>query len=365
MASFLCLEFNRRMGKRMRLRVTLLSAVAACLVLSGCGTSGFVPWQMTSFAYLEDVISPFTVAVRTAPHARTQSLVHSQATTTSVQPFAGLSLTLQSGNFDLYLYNAETGVSEKLNSVSADFANVQLSPDGTKLVLSAYDTTTNCDGGGCPQIYVFSVNTQRSLISYQQITSSEDGGYFVDASISPDGSLVGFDDDDGNIYVLASDGSQTVQPLSLSNANFYAELPVILPDNQTVLFSGQASGSNYMIYSVGITGGTATALTTGGTHGDYMPTVSADGTRMAFARDDSGYSNIWQMELPSGTPQQLTAATDYLNAEPLYFNGKLLYIANPAGDYNFNVYQMNYDGTDSEQLTTATTLAMFNAWWGD
>jgi Tol biopolymer transport system component len=74
----------------------------------------------------------------------------------------------------------------------------------------------------------------------------------------------------------------------------------VSPDGQTIAFDLLGD-----LYTMPITGGTATRLTSGMGH-DMQPRFSPDGERIVFVSDRSGDNNLWLMPAGGGEPTQLS-----------------------------------------------------------
>ena len=85
----------------------------------------------------------------------------------------------------------------------------------------------------------------------------------------------------------------------------------VSPDGQTIVFDMLGD-----LYTVPITGGTATRLTSGLAH-DMQPRFSPDGKRVVYISDQSGDDNVWIMSLDGKDTLQLTKGidNDYLSPE--------------------------------------------------
>ena len=85
----------------------------------------------------------------------------------------------------------------------------------------------------------------------------------------------------------------------------------VSPDGQTIVFDLLGD-----LYTIPITGGTATRLTHGIAH-DMQPRFSPDGTKIVFVSDRSGDDNVWILPLDGGEPYPLTTGVDatYLSPE--------------------------------------------------
>ena len=85
----------------------------------------------------------------------------------------------------------------------------------------------------------------------------------------------------------------------------------VSPDGRTIVFDLLGD-----LYTVPITGGEATRLTSGIAH-DMQPRFSPDGSRVVFVSDRSGDENVWILTLADGHARPLTkgVASGYLSPE--------------------------------------------------
>ena len=85
----------------------------------------------------------------------------------------------------------------------------------------------------------------------------------------------------------------------------------VSPDGQTIVFDLLGD-----LYTIPITGGTATRLTHGIAH-DMQPRFSPDGRTIVFVSDRSGDENVWLIDAAGGEPYPLTTGKDatYLSPE--------------------------------------------------
>jgi Tol biopolymer transport system component len=85
----------------------------------------------------------------------------------------------------------------------------------------------------------------------------------------------------------------------------------VSPDGQTIAFDLLGD-----LYTIPISGGTATRLTSGLAY-DMQPRFSPDGKQLAFVSDRSGDDNVWLLDLASGAVRPLTTGVDagYLSPE--------------------------------------------------
>ncbi len=149
--------------------------------------------------------------------------------------------------------------------------------------------------------------------------------------------------------------------LSLAAAASAADSPLwmrhsaISPDGKTIAFCYQGD-----IFTVPVSGGTATQLTTNPAY-DSRPVWSPDGASIAFASDREGSLDVYIMSAQGGTPKRLT--TNSGSETPLAFrdNGTILFQASEmpsAGDIQFpssqfpQVYSVSVNGGRPQMFTS-------------
>src|SRR5688572_19796987 len=79
----------------------------------------------------------------------------------------------------------------------------------------------------------------------------------------------------------------------------------VSPDGRTIAFDllGQ-------LYTIPITGGSATRLLPDGFQWDECPRYSPDGSKIAFVSDRGGVSDVWMMTTNGGEPRRVTDLAD-------------------------------------------------------
>jgi Tol biopolymer transport system component len=99
----------------------------------------------------------------------------------------------------------------------------------------------------------------------------------------------------------------------------------VSPDGQTIVFDLLGD-----LYTMPITGGAATRLTSGMSH-DMQPRLSPDGERIVFVSDRSGDNNIWLMPAAGGEPTQLSKGVGSRFASPEWTpDGKYVLVSRAA-----------------------------------
>src|SRR5215203_649577 len=82
------------------------------------------------------------------------------------------------------------------------------------------------------------------------------------------------------------------------------------------------------------------------------PTLSPDGKRLFYLTNVTGTSQVWMIDLPGGTPKQITNYED--NVSFVRFSPKgegAVFGKAHGGDENTQFFWMKPDGTDSKELT--------------
>jgi Tol biopolymer transport system component len=333
------------------------------LVCAGCGSDKHSTSTGTSdFVYLYDN-SSYNATGSGAKAGRTHAHPSQSRTHHPTQLAASSASDIASGTVDLYYYDATTQTSTQLNTASSYFCNVQLSNDGTKLLISAEDTET----GDC-QLYLADAKYQ----TINKLTTDADDHY--DASISPDGTIIAYDDWDGDLYTLPAAGGTPTELTITGVGGGYS--PVFTPDNKHIVFEGCENACN--IYIVSASGGAATQLSQG-TYWDGVPAVSPDGTKVVFDREavSNGYTR--DIAIISINGESTSSPATILSTDssvsggswaPMFAgSGKLLFQSwkpNSDTSKNDNIFEINTDGTGLTRITNTLYETCFNwAWWDD
>jgi Tol biopolymer transport system component len=339
----------------MRFLIPIVAALLLTLGLSNCGSGHELPFvtATTSFVYLQDTSTGPAPSIAHHPgslsQARAALLTREHVAT---KRLANTSVDIGTGHIDLYVMDTSTGTTTKLVS-GGEFYNALLSYDGTKLVVSAADTS------GYSQIYLADAKFE----TITQLTSDKSDHY--DVALSADGTMITYDNDYNKIFTIpATGGTPTLIPTTLNEAWG----PVFTPDGKKVVFSGW-NGSHTYVYGVNLDGTGLTQLSIG-TVWDGLPSVSHDGTLIAFERDGTeGESEDIAVISSAGettaNPGKVLT-TNGKSWQPEFLGNKILYLS-WAGSTNYldKIYEMNTDGTGVVQLTNSTMEDDFNWWYWD
>lgn len=235
-----------------------------------------------------------------------------------------------------------------------DFQGLAWAPDGSKLAFSA------ADGTGY-HIYVIDADGSNETVLTQGRVIDEAPAW------SPDGTQIAFQSNrsDPNvgkvgyspvddIYVMAADGSGL---RSLTNGTSNDVSPTWSPDGSTIVFSSDASGDRFQIFSLDLASGEQRQLTDEA--GDnYGPAWSPNGREIAFVSNRTGNADVWMMSSDGFNQVDLTNNPSEDTSPVWAPNGQeIMFVTdrNPAfpgsGMVNSDVYTMQLDGTAQVQVT--------------
>jgi TolB protein len=200
---------------------------------------------------------------------------------------------------------------------------------------------------------LYSVNPDGSEL--RQLTHLPDGVFVGDPDWSPDGKRIAFG---GNIsggndrlYSIAADGSDR-RLLFREAARYGDEVPRYTPDGQSIVFV-RCAGEECAVMSVHLDGTGLTSLTPlQEGQLDYWPTVSPDGTQIAFTRFFAGgiTDQIYVMQIDGSRLHPITAPALLANQPNWSPDGRrIAFSSNRLGGH---IFDMSPRGNGVRQLTS-------------
>ena len=260
--------------------------------------------------------------------------------------------TNRSGNWDIWVANADGSGQRALIASSRDELHAAWSPDGTRI---AFDREVS---NGNTEIFVADADgaNERRLTD----RSGEDS----DPSWSPDGTRLVFsrterddDDEEPDLYVMNVDGSGLRRLTTQSGEDFH---PSWSPDGTLIAFEGERDG-NYDIYVIPAAGGTPTRLTTASGDDGY-PTWSPDGRQIAFTKQTGSTWDLWVMN-SDGTGQRrvTTDAAEDFDPDWSRDGQGIAYTSRPPGT-NFDVFIIAPSGGTPLNRSAASSMERYPSW---
>jgi TolB protein len=103
---------------------------------------------------------------------------------------------------------------------------------------------------------------------------------------------------------------------------------------------------------------------TEGSGGDYQPSWSPDGARIAFFSARGGNTDVWTVEVESGALTRLTDERS-LDTNPFYSpdGSRIAFVSDRSG--RSEVWVMNADGSGQRRLTSVGAWGHFLRWTAD
>lgn len=197
---------------------------------------------------------------------------------------------------------------------------------------------------------------------------------------SPDGQYIAFHSNrhggSPDIYIMTRDGKNIRR---LTNQKYTAEVPIFSPDGKYILFAGYQDDKyiNNDLYLMNADGSNLRRIIDHPLR-DGHAQFSPDGKKIIFnsQRDDEGvmkYKNyeLYEMEISTGTTKRITNYADW-DTYPSYSpdGTKILWrriltdSTNPRG-YNSEVFSMNIDGTNVQNLSNHEAFDGYPEWSPD
>jgi Tol biopolymer transport system component len=198
------------------------------------------------------------------------------------------------------------------------------SSDTAEVMVQGEILLASSAGGSGARFHLYSLE-RSNLALPRRIT--DDSAAATEPAYSPDGSRIAYvSAKDGNpeIYVMDADGRNAVRITTERQTDGH---PVFTPDGRSVVFHSSRTKS-LQIWTVGIDGKGLRALTHEGMGINMQPTVSPDGSTIAFSsiRDD-GSPDIWLMASDGTQQRPFTRSPHWKETYPRFLrDGSLAYL---------------------------------------
>lgn len=253
-------------------------------------------------------------------------------------------------NYDVFLMNIDGGDLRRLTTEKFDetVGPGCWSPDGTQIAYFAY-------ADGNDDIFVTSAEVFRP-----QLVLADDTNELQFPSYSPDGRQIFFQavlpDKTGE---LSTYDIQTEQVRVLAKTESGEIRPIISPDGSLIVFQDKI-GSNTEICSMRTDGTELTNLTQNPAR-EMTPAFSPDGKRIAFVsnRDGSTASFFLYVMNADGSDQRRVHQKEGLVFSPAWFHdgGGIVFACDKVGIGNFDIYSVSPDDPESERQLTSQSRA--------
>jgi TolB protein len=237
----------------------------------------------------------------------------------------------RSGNFEIYLMNADGGDAKNLTNSKSFNVFPTWSPDGKTIAFCRYDE------GQLPSIWTMEADGK----NVKQLTKEHDRG----PAWSPDGKKIAFCRHvDGNpeIFVMDADGSN--QTNLTKNAAFDAD-PAWSPDSKQIAFTSDRSGEGFKIYVMDANGENVKEISkTGNRLGYTYPAWSPDGKKIAYSDQAENNLEIFTCDLSGENAKQLTKLGGQNSYAVWSPDGKQIMFGHLVNKDSGELYVMDADG---------------------
>ncbi|GAB4516916.1 MAG: hypothetical protein OHK0046_22970 [Anaerolineae bacterium] len=264
------------------------------------------------------------------------------------------------GTWDIFVLDVARGLSAPLTSDPLDERYPAYSPDGSQILYHANPNDIDYD------LYVMNADGS----AQRRLGLGDLGDYHEEAmgAWEPNGEAVifhgGLRSGEFSLYIgdVASGDYYPVAdvPLDAIHADWS-------PDGRHLVFTAREvfDSNNYERYTDLYVlemagdlfqpgGANLRRLTVGDTNQAYFPTWSPDGTQIAFVMSVPGYTDdhIYVMNADGTEMRNITASVNASNTHPEWLpDGRILFASNRADGLDFDLYIMEADGSNVQQLT--------------
>jgi Tol biopolymer transport system component len=257
---------------------------------------------------------------------------------------------------DLYIINSDGFDLSRLTRGEADSFAGPFSPDGTRIVYTAFGLTTS-------DIMVIDADPLAGTGDGSPVnltnTPDTDEGF---PAWAPDGTKIAFTtrrDGNNEIYLMDADGANLIR-LTDNPADDFA--PAWSPDGAQIAFVSDRDreAGIYDLYIMNADGSGVTRLTDDKAI-DYTPAWSPDGMRIAFRSHHDGPADIYVISVDgSGLANLTNSAAD--EWAPAWSPDGMRIAFQTNRDGNWEVYVMNADGTGAKNLTQSSADDQLPFW---
>jgi TolB protein len=257
--------------------------------------------------------------------------------------------TDRSGNWDIYIMNADGSGQAPLIATSRDETRPAWSADGSRI---AFDRLMN---GNNTDIFVADADGRNERRLTTRNAAEEDPSW------SPDGTKIVYVAREGgqtDLWIMNADGSGARQLTSGAGDD---TKPAWSPDGSTIAFESDRHG-NAEVYTVPASGGTPVRLTNAALDDGY-PTWSADGRQIAFVKNSDPQNwDIWVMNADGTGQRRVTTdiAEDY-DADWSRDGDGIAFTSRPRGS-NYDIWIVNPSDGSPVNRTGSGSTERYPAW---